>query len=160
MGHLKLVSPLGIQLWKLSDLFQFCVIEESRASEGWKIKFFKREILRFWELNSNFWAKTIYKSSLNFWNRLSVVVTRPNLEIDTTQNSKFSKFGLMPQLHSFSWLKNTPYFNFRFKIDGITSVWFLHLLRPCSLCLGKVFKRCLDFTYQNPMEQLIFGTPS
>ena len=107
MGHSKLVSPLGTQLWKLSDLFQFCVIEESRASEGWKIKFFKREILRFWELNSNFWAKTIYKSSLNFWNRLIVVVTRPNLEIDTTQNSKFSKFGLMPQLHSFPWLKTS-----------------------------------------------------
>ena len=147
MGHSKLVSPLGTKLWKLSDLFQFWVIEESRASEGWKIKFFKREILTFWELNSNFWAKTIYKSSLNFWNRLIVVVTRPNLEIDTTQRSKFSKFGLTSQLHSFPWLKNTPYFNFRFKIDRITCVWFLHLLRPCSLCLGKVLKNCLDFTY-------------
>ena len=145
MGHLKLVSPLGIQLWMVSDLFQFWVIEESRASEGWKIKFLKREILRFWELNSNFWAKTIYKSSLNFWNRLSVVVTRPNLEIDT--NSKFVKFGLMPQLHSFLWLKNTSYFNFRFNIDRITCVWFLHLLRPCSLRLGKVLKNHLGFTY-------------
>ena len=111
MGHSKLVSPLGAQSWKLSDLFQFCVIEESRASEGWKIKFLNTEILRFWELDSNFWVKIIYKSSLNFWNRLSVVVTRPNLEIDTTQNSKFSKFDLIPQLHSFSWLKNIPYFN-------------------------------------------------
>ena len=137
MGHSKLVSPLGTKLWKLSDLFQFCVIEESRASEGWKIKFFKREIVTFCELNSNFWAKTIYKSSLNFWNRLIVVLTRPNLEIDTTQSSKF---GLTSQLHSFPWLKNTPYFNFRFKIDRITCVWFLHLLRPCSLRLGKVLK--------------------
>ena len=160
MGHSKLVSPLGTKLWKLSDLFQFWVIEESRASEGWKIKFFKREILTFWELNSNFWAKTIYKSSLNFWNRLIVVITRPNLEIDTTQSSKFSKFGLTSQLHSFPWLKNTPYFNFRIKIDRITCVWFSHLLRPCSLRLGKFLKNCLDFTYQNPKEQLIFGAPS
>ena len=144
MGHSKLVSPLGTQLWKFSDLFQFCVIKESRASEGWKIKFLKSEILRFWELNSNFWVKIIYKSSLNFWNRLSVVVTRPNLEINTTQNSKF---GLMPQLHSFPWLKNTLDFNFRFKIDWITWVWFLHLLRPCSLRLGKVLKNHLEFTY-------------
>ena len=34
MGDSKLVSPLGTQLWNLSDLFQFCVIEESQASEG------------------------------------------------------------------------------------------------------------------------------
>ena len=152
MGHSKLVSLSGTQLWKLSDLFQFCVIEESRASEGWKIKFLITKIIKFWELNSNFWVKTIYKSSLNFWNRLSVIVTRPNLEIDTTQNSKFSKFCLMPQLHSFPWLKNNPYSNFRFKIDRITCVWFLHLLRPSSLRLGKVLKNRLDFTYQNPKE--------
>ena len=157
MGHTKLVSPLGTKLWKLSDLFQFCAIEESRASEGWKIKFFKREILTFWELNSNFWAKTIYESSLNFWTRSSVVLTRPNLEISTIQNSKF---GLMPQLHSFFYFKDTLYINFRFKIDRITCVWFLHLLRPCSLRLSKLFKNCLDFTYHNPKEQLIFGAPS
>ena len=34
IGHSKLVSPFGTELWKLSDLFQFCMIEESRASEG------------------------------------------------------------------------------------------------------------------------------
>ena len=111
-------------------------------------------------INSNFWAKIIYKSSLNFWNWLVVVITRPNLEIDTTQSSKFSKFGLTSQLHSFPWLKNTPYFDFRIKIDRITCVWFIHLLRSCSLCLGKLFKNCLDFTYYNPKEQLIFGAPS
>ena len=160
MGHSKLVSPLGKKSWKLSDLFQFCVIEESRASEGWKIKFLNVELLRFWELDSNFWVKTIYKSSLNFSNRLSVVVTRPNLEIDTTKNYKFSKICLMPQLHSFPWLKNTPYSNFRFKIDRITRVLFLHLLRPCSLRLGKVLENRLDVTDKNPKEQLLLGAPS
>ena len=49
MGHSKLVSPLGTQLWKLSDLFQFCIIEESWASECRKIEFLKSEVIKFWE---------------------------------------------------------------------------------------------------------------
>ena len=33
--------------------------------------------------------------------------------------------------------------NFRFAIDGITSTWFFHLLRPCSLRFCKVSKNVL-----------------
>ena len=126
-------------------------------SEGWKIMFLKSEIMKFWKLISNLLVKNIYKTSLNFWNSLSVVRIRSNLELDATQNSKFQKFVLTPRLHLFSWLKNILHFNFRFKIDRITCIWFLHPLRPYSLHLGKVLKNHLDLTYQNQNDKLILG---
>ena len=43
----------------MNDLFQFCVIEESWASEGEKIEFLKCEIKTFLEQNSNSRVKTI-----------------------------------------------------------------------------------------------------
>ena len=118
--HSKLVTPLGKHLWKPSNFFQFCIIEESQASECGKIEFLKSEVMKFWEQNSNSWLKTMHKTSPNFWNWWTVVVTRADLEIGTTPISKFSKFDLTPKFHLFSWLENTPYFNFRFKNDGIT----------------------------------------
>ncbi len=50
----KLVSLLGTQLWKLSDLYEFDVIKESQASEGRRIGFLKSEVIKIWELNSHF----------------------------------------------------------------------------------------------------------
>ena len=40
------LSPLGTQSWKLNDLFQFSVIEKSRASEGGKIEFLKSKMIK------------------------------------------------------------------------------------------------------------------
>ena len=37
----------------------------------------------------------------------------------------FSKFDLTPKFQLFFWLKNTPWFNFRVKNDGITGTWLL-----------------------------------
>ena len=62
----------------------------------------------------------MHKTSLNFWNWWTVIVTGADLEIGATQNSKFAKFDLIPKFHLFFWLENTPYFTFRFENDGIT----------------------------------------
>ncbi len=45
--HSKLDNPLVKQSWKLNDFFQFCIIEESQASEHPKIEFFKSEVKKF-----------------------------------------------------------------------------------------------------------------
>ena len=65
-GHTKLDSPLGKNLWNLNYFFQYCIIEESRASEAEKIDFSKNETMKFWGTKLNFWLKTDYKSGLNF----------------------------------------------------------------------------------------------
>ena len=90
-----------------------------RELEGRKIEFLKSEVMKFLEQNSNSWLKTMHKTSPNSWNWWTVVVTRADLEIGTTQYSKFSKFDLTPKFPLFFWWENTPYFNFRFKNDGI-----------------------------------------
>ena len=60
--YTKLDSPLGKNLWNLNYFFQYCVIEESRASEAEKIDFSKNEAIKFWESKLNFWLKTDYKT--------------------------------------------------------------------------------------------------
>jgi hypothetical protein len=60
--------PQGKNLWNPNHLLQYCVIEESRASEAEKIDFSKNEIIKFWELELNFWVKTDYKTGLIFSN--------------------------------------------------------------------------------------------
>ena len=67
-----------------------------------------------------------------------MILTRANLGIGTTQNSEVSKFDLTSWFHSFFWLKNTPYLNFRFKNDRIICTWFYRLLRPPSLRFWKI----------------------
>ena len=142
--HSKVVSPLGIHSWKKSDFFWFCKIEGRGASEGWEIEFLKSEVVKFWKQNSNYWVKTMHNSSLNFWNWWTVVIIWANLAIGITQNSKFSKFDLTPKFHLFFWLKNTPYFNFKFYNDRIICIWFLHLLRPLSLRFCKIGRNYLS----------------
>ena len=66
--YTKLDIPLGKNLWNLNYFFQYCIIEESRASEAEKIDFSKNEIIKFWELKLNFWVKTDYKTGLIFSN--------------------------------------------------------------------------------------------
>ena len=43
--HSKLVTPLVKQSWKLSNVVQFCIIEESCVSEGRKIEFLNNEVI-------------------------------------------------------------------------------------------------------------------
>ena len=53
---------LSKKLWNLNYFFQYCVIEESRASEAEKIDFSKNEAKKFWESKLNFWVKTDCKT--------------------------------------------------------------------------------------------------
>ena len=76
--------------------------------------------------------------SLNFWNWGNTVISRGNLEFSTTKRWKITKSVLVPQFHIFFWLKNTPYFNFGIKNDGIAGAYILHLLRPISLWFCKI----------------------
>ena len=66
IGYTKLYSPLGKNLWNLNYFFQYCIIEESRASEAEKIDFSKNDAIKFWVSNLNFWLKTDYKTGLIF----------------------------------------------------------------------------------------------
>ena len=134
----KLVSPLGKYSWKKSDFCQFLQIEERGASEVSKIKFLKTKEMKIWKQKSNSWVKIIPLFTFNFFNWWTMILTRANLGIGTTQNSEVSKFDLTSWFHSFFWLKNTPYLNFRFKIDRIICTWFYHLLRPPSLRFSKI----------------------
>ena len=63
---MKLDCPYGKKLWNLNYSFQYCVFEESRASEAKKIDFSKNDPIKFWELKLNFWEKTDYKTGLIF----------------------------------------------------------------------------------------------
>ena len=110
--YTKLDSPLGKNLWNLNYFFQYCIIEESWASEAEKIDFSKNEAIKFWESKLNFWVKTDYKTGLIFWNWWNMVVKWPNLESDNSKKSKFSKFRFTAEFHTFFWKKNPPYFNF------------------------------------------------
>ena len=137
MKDLK-VSPLGKYSWKKSDFCQFLQIEERGASEVSKIKFLKTKEMKIWKQKSNSWVKIIPLFTFNFFNWWTMILTRANLGIGTTQNSEVSKFDLTSWFHSFFWLKNTPYLNFRFKNDRIICTWFYRLLRPPSLWFWKI----------------------
>ena len=93
----------------MSNFFQFCIIKQSRASKCRKFEFLSNEEKIFWTQNSNSWLKTAQKTSLSCKNWWNVVVTRADLEIGATLNSKFSKFDWTPKFHLFFWLENTPY---------------------------------------------------
>ena len=136
--HPKLVSPLGKYSWEKSHFCQFLQIEERGASEVSKIKFLKTKGIKIWKQNSNSWVKTIHIFRFKFFNWWTMILTRANLGIGTTQNSEVSKFNLTSWFHSFFWLKNTPYLNFRFKNDRIICTWFYRLLRPPSLRFWKI----------------------
>ena len=64
--YIKLDGPLGKKLWNLNYFFQYCIIEESRASEAEKIDFSKNETMKFLGSKLNFWLKTDYKTGLIF----------------------------------------------------------------------------------------------
>ena len=134
----KLVSPLGKYSWKKSDFCQFLQIEERGASEVSKIKFLKTKEMKIWKQKSNSWVKILPLFTFNFFNWWTMILTRANLGIGTTQNSEVSKFDLTSWFHSFFWLKNPPYLNFRFKNDRIICTWFYRLLRPPSLRFWKI----------------------
>ena len=108
------------------------------ASEVSKIKFLKTKGIKIWKQNSNSWVKTIHIFRFKFLNWWTMILTRANLEIGPTQNSKFSKFDLTPWFHSFLWLKNTPYLNFRFKNDRIIRLDFIAFWAPPLLDFEKL----------------------
>ena len=60
--YTKLDCPYGKNLWNLNYFFQYCVIEESQASEAEKFDFSENEAIKFWESK----VKTDYKTSLNW----------------------------------------------------------------------------------------------
>ena len=122
----------------LNYFFQYCIIEESRASEAEKIDFSKNEAIKFWESKLNFWVKTEYKTGLIFWNWWNMVVKWPNLESDNSKNSKFSKFRFTAEFHIFFWKENAPHVTFHFKNKRVTRSWILRLLRPGSLWLCNI----------------------
>ena len=66
-AHSKLVKPKGSNESNLSDFSILCQIEESRASEGWKIKSLKNEIMKFYKWNSNSFSKTISNIYPDVW---------------------------------------------------------------------------------------------
>ena len=68
-AHSKLVRPKGSNERNLSDFSILCQIEESRASEGWKIKSLKNEIMKFYKWNSNSFSKTISNINPDVWSR-------------------------------------------------------------------------------------------
>ena len=47
IGYTKLYSPTGKNLWNLNYFFQYCIFEESRASEAEKIDFSKNDAIKF-----------------------------------------------------------------------------------------------------------------
>ena len=68
-AHSKLVRPKGSNERNLSDFSILCQIEESRASEGWKIKSLKNEIMKFYKWNSNSFSKTISNINPDVWSQ-------------------------------------------------------------------------------------------
>ena len=133
----QLVCPLGKYSWKKSDFCQFFKIEERGASEVWKIKFLKTKGIKISKHNSNFLVKTIRTFRFKFLNWWTMILTRANLEIGPTQNSKFSMFDSTSWFHLFFWLKNTPYLNFRFKND-LFALDFIAFWGPPLLDFGKL----------------------
>ena len=146
------------------------ISEESRASECRKKDIFKSEVIQFWEQISNSWLKTMYKTSHDFLNWLTGVITRADtplflllkkLKLGDPDSTEFYQWNIVDFIRIISEIWSGPVFekiqnmfqlqNFSKKlkmiIDGATKIHFSCGSWICNLLRLHLFS--CTFFYQN-----------